>query len=229
MNFEDFPKQNKGFVKALLIIEILSRKAFVYMQKSFKMAETIENYKKFLAEMGDKVISVAGDNDFSNKQFLNLNKERGITVFHDVAADDHITRHGNKLGILDRFCRTIKNRLRLYMDVNGPRYCDALPDLVENYNNTMHASLQKHTPNQVFESDKLKRGIRLRNAIHNDAVRRGVKCYMPGTAVRILEAKKQFGKETSRFSATVYTVDGLSHNRSRVKDGDVLLRKLFKE
>ena len=100
VNFSDFPKQNKGFVKALLIIEILSRKAFVYMQKSFKMAETIENYKNFLAEMDNKVISVAGDNDFSNKEFLKLNKERGITVFHDVAADDHITRHGKKLGIL---------------------------------------------------------------------------------------------------------------------------------
>jgi hypothetical protein len=51
-----------------------------------------------------------GDSEFVSKEFITLNKGKGIRVDTSVAADNHFTA-GNKLGIIDRFTRTLKEYL----------------------------------------------------------------------------------------------------------------------
>ena len=231
INFEDMPKQNKGYTKALVLIDILSRKAFVYMMKTFQMRETIERYKEFLATVGH-VESVCGDDAFNNKDFAKLNKERRILVMTGIAKHDHGS-YGNRLGILDRFVRTLKNRVRVHMQLNGPKYHDAMTGIVDDYNKTLHSSLfkKRQTPNNVFESPEMLTKIRADNANHNKRIKSKMKFYPPGTEVRILEEKKTFGKETARFSAQVHTVNGMTYNKYQINSstGKTIMPRLYKE
>jgi hypothetical protein len=88
----------------------MSRKAFCYPISGVKdITKIITVYKKFLNQV-DRVEAFEGDSEFASKEFFSLNKEKGITVDTSVAADNHFTS-GNKLGIIDRSTRTLKENL----------------------------------------------------------------------------------------------------------------------
>ena len=61
--------------------------------------------------------AIEGDNQFSFKSFLEYNKENNIKVDTSIAKDEHISAHGNKLGIIDRVVRTLKEMINKYRTV----------------------------------------------------------------------------------------------------------------
>ncbi len=104
-----YKKQIGSKDKFLVIVDILSRKAFCYVLKSGKMSEVLDKYEEFLKDVDEQVNSVAGDDFFNNTEFKDFNNEMLINVYTDVAKDDHIIKgEGDKLGIVDRFIKTIK-------------------------------------------------------------------------------------------------------------------------
>jgi hypothetical protein len=110
----------------------------------------IEAYEFFMTEVGE-VNSITGDNFFKAKQFVALNKSKGIDVYTDVAKDDHIS-YGNKLGIVDRLTRTLRNLINKKMvadnDVKWTRWLD---DIIELYNALPHRGIDKYTPNDMWD------------------------------------------------------------------------------
>ncbi len=76
------------------------------------MTKIITTYNKFLQKV-DYVKGVEGDGEFDNTTFKKLNEEKGIQVNTSVAKDNHFTS-GNKLGIIDRLTRTLKENIRKY-------------------------------------------------------------------------------------------------------------------
>jgi hypothetical protein len=53
---------NKGIYRCLLVVDIISRKAFAYPLKSWKMTEVLNQYERFIKDVGNEDIhSVAGD------------------------------------------------------------------------------------------------------------------------------------------------------------------------
>ena len=58
-----YKKQNNGISKFLLIVDVMSRKAFAYPLKSGKMDEVLEKYKQFCADVGS-INSITGDDFF---------------------------------------------------------------------------------------------------------------------------------------------------------------------
>ncbi len=52
------------------------------------MLSYITDYKKFLSQV-DRVEAIEGDSEFASKEFITLNKEKGIRVDTSVAADNH--------------------------------------------------------------------------------------------------------------------------------------------
>jgi hypothetical protein len=81
------------------------------------MTKIITSYNKFLQEV-DYVKTVEGDGEFDNTCFKNLNEEKGIQVNTSVGKDNHFTT-GNKLGIIDRLTRTLKENIRKYRVSGG--------------------------------------------------------------------------------------------------------------
>ena len=74
--------------------------------------------------------------EFTNKKFKDLLKQYKIKIIY-VDVGNH-----NQLGIVDRFCRTIRNLINKYLAANNTtNNINFLPDLVLNYNNSYHKGI----------------------------------------------------------------------------------------
>ncbi len=110
----------------------------------------LEAHKEFISEVGH-INSVEGDNQFSFKAFVDYNNEKNITIDTSAARDDHIT-HGNKLGIIDRLVRTLKEMIGKYRTViskQGSLY-DIIDKVITTYNIQVHRSL-KMSPKEMYD------------------------------------------------------------------------------
>jgi hypothetical protein len=215
---------NKGYSKMLVCVNIISRKAYAYPLKSNKMQNILEAYRNFL-EDAEEVVMVQGDNEFNNKLFLDYNNNNNVVVLTDVAKDDHMTNKGNKLGIIDAFVKTLKRRIRLYMEAyDTNKYVDALDDLLDGYNETPHSSLPKDvSPNEAHKDKVIQTEVQNENARVNVDVEADVKVKV-GDNVRVAEVKGTFEKEKGTFSKQIYTVDERIGNRYKIEGK----RRLYK-
>lgn len=109
-------KKNKAFKQFLLIVDVMSRKCWVYPMKTGKMDEVLIEYKEF-NEIVKNINSVTGDDFFNNKEFIEYNENRDIELDTDIAKDNHIS-YGNKLGIIDRLTRTLKSLIMKKMTID---------------------------------------------------------------------------------------------------------------
>jgi hypothetical protein len=103
----------------LLLVDLLSRKAFAYPLKSGAIDDVLTVYERFLEAVKD-VNSVTGDKFFSAKAFTEVNDSKGIDLYTDIAAEDHV-KGSDKLGVIDRLTRTIKSIInrRMVADNNS--------------------------------------------------------------------------------------------------------------
>jgi hypothetical protein len=202
-----YKKQNKGIEAFLILVDILSRKAFLYPLKSRKMSVIMDAYEEFLKDVGEQVNSVAGDDEFNNVEFKEFNNEMYINVYTDVAKEDHIVKgKGDKLGIVDRCIRTIKQYIQKYMlehdDFKWIKYIGKLIDL---YNDMPHQGIKDMTPNEVFDDYDYMKGLYKGQKKHNQTVNESFDL-KPGDSVRALLGKGTFEKEKQKFSSDIYTI-----------------------
>ena len=106
----------ESFKNILLIVDIQSRKCWAYVISTSSGENILNAYKKFVSEV-DIIRAIEGDNQFSFKAFLEYNNENNIKVDTSIAKDEHISAHGNKLGIIDRLVRTLKEMINKYRTV----------------------------------------------------------------------------------------------------------------
>ena len=72
------------------------------------------------------------------KEFYNKHVKR---LLEDHNINHYSTRGEPKAAVVERFNRTLKERMYKYMTGrNTPKYLDALPDLVQRYNTRIHSS-----------------------------------------------------------------------------------------
>jgi hypothetical protein len=200
-----------------MLIDILSRKMWAYPLKDGKIESVVEKYKLFLDSI-DSVSSVEGDDYFNNKTFRDLNEKHGIRIYTDVAKDDHLTTHGNKLGIVDRATRTIKNYIQKYMLVHDTtKWVEALPKLIELYNDSPHSSLEDRTPNEVFDDKEYQLHTYARNQFTNHEIQKGIDLNV-GDKVRAMIWKGVFDKEKAPFSKEIYIIVDLDGRRYVLAD-----------
>lgn len=197
---------NNGIYKILLIIDIISRKGFAYPLKNGTMEEVLYEYENFIKDNGGDILnSVAGDDFFNNEMFQTYNEELDIRVITNVAKDDHLTEQGNKLGIIDRFTRTLKMYIQKYMlEYKTTKWTSFLNKLIDLYNDTPHGAFKNHsTPNEVYDDEEYSKKLfegqrRKNNKIVNE--------FSSGDQVRLLLGKSKFEKEKARYSTEIYTV-----------------------
>ncbi len=88
------------------------RKAWAYLLSKSTGENMLIAYKKIISEV-DQINSVEGDNQFSFKAFQEYNNDKNIRVDTLIARDEQISQ-GNKLGIIDRLVRTLKEMIDRY-------------------------------------------------------------------------------------------------------------------
>ena len=118
---------NSNYKYLLVAVDVFSRYAFVEALKN-KRAETITDALDDIIGKTEPT-TINSDQEFTSHIIQKFLKERGIDT-QAVDVGDH-----HKLGIVDRFCRTLREKLNKYMTMhNTTTYIHVLPKLVYNYN-----------------------------------------------------------------------------------------------
>lgn len=194
----------KNISKFLLLVDVMSRKAFAYVLKSGEMRDVVDAYGKFLDEVG-YVNSITGDNYFGSALFRKVNEVNNIKMYVDIAADDHIGGKGNRLGIIDRLVRSLKNYMTRYELVYGDKnWIGYLGDIVDMHNNLPHKALGGKTPNEVFEDDRMASEDYVDKVKYNDSVNT---TFEVGDSVRVVGGKSIFGKERPVLDSKIYIIE----------------------
>jgi len=228
IHLPNFTKQNKGVSRFLLLVDLLSRKAYAYPLKSGTIQNVIEVYKAFLEKVKD-VNSITGDNFFNAKPFVELNESKGIDLYTDVAQEDHIVKGSNKLGVIDRLTRTLKSIIKRRMVAdNDVKWVEWLNEVIDLYNDLPHRTLNNFTPNEVWSDDYIQLQRQAHDEKENLKNYEGIQKFKVGDVVRVYVGKKQFAKEGENFTREVYKVVGIDKNKYIVENekGERFKRKL---
>ena len=128
-----FKDYNDGYTFLLLVIDIFSKYGWIIPLKN-KKGETVANALKtiFKKRKPQKLWTDKG------REFYNKDVKELIELYS--------TENEEKSSIVERWIRTIKEKMwKYFTDNNTYNYMDVLPELVEDYNNTVHSST-KLTP-----------------------------------------------------------------------------------
>lgn len=222
-----YRSQNKGVDKFLVLVDIISRKAYCYPLKSGSMLDVSSVFVKFYQHLVTQedvlLVGVQADDAFNNPQFQKTCDDLRVQLTTQVAKDDHIVPgHGDKLGIVDRFVRTIKQYIQKYMLVHqNNKWTQWLPKLVDIYNDTPHVGLKgadgTTTPNEVFDDGDFAAAVHKGRASHNRKVGRSFDIEV-GDKVRVRQGKQTFEKEKARYSTALYRVVAQDGYRFRLQD-----------
>ena len=192
-------KTNNGYDTILTIIEITSRMAYCIPMKGKKTSQIIQAMNKFLKTKGITIKNLTTDkgSEFISASWKKLMKDHKI--FHFLADEgDH-----NKMGMIERFNRTIKGLISKYQSMyKSKKWIDALGDLVKNYNNTVHSSTG-YAPSKVGFQERVEIRLKAGDKTYKLDQKKNLNV---GDKVRILQQKKPFGKEGSKWSEEVYTI-----------------------
>lgn len=161
MFLPDLAQFNDGFKIALVCVDVVSRFAWVEPMKTKHGAATAdamtEILKRSKPRTPEKLHTDAGT-EFFNSTFQKLMRKRNIIHF----LTDTDSR--GKAAIAERFNRTLKGKIYKFLDSNpsNNRYVDVLQDLVDSYNNTVHASIKMKPAEVTVERE----GLALWNLYH---------------------------------------------------------------
>jgi hypothetical protein len=215
-----FYKIGQSLKPFLLLVDIMSRKAFCYSIPGEKnMSKIITAYNKFLHNV-DYVKGVEGDGEFDNTAFKKLNEDKGIQVSTSVAKDNHFTS-GNKLGIIDRLTRTLKENIRKYRASTGTlgNLQNMMDTVINLYNDSPHRGIQGKTPNQMWDNTKEQEKRNIVETMSNDKIFNKLPLGI-GDDVRVLENKDKFDKGNAQFSQEIYEIHDRVGYSYKVKDAE---------
>jgi hypothetical protein len=204
-------KRGETLIPILLLVDVLSRKAWAYVltkSKQEKRAEvSVKTLEEFKNEVG-QINGLTGDNEFSSAAIRKFCDDNNIRLDTSVAKEEHIS-NGNKLGIIDRLVRTLRELIEKYYDITGYRtdnIKDVMKSIIDTYNNNSHRTLKNKTPNEVFKDNDDQTARHLNDTMHNQAIYKSVP-FNDGDKVRILEKKEKFDKGKKKFSKELYTIN----------------------
>ena len=200
---------NNNYKYLLVAVDVFSRYAFVEPLKN-KRAETI-------ADALDEIIgktepsTINSDQEFTSHIIQKFLKERGIDT-QAVDVGDH-----HKLGIVDRFCRTLREKINKYMAMyNTTKYIDVLPKIVFNYNHSYHSGIKKK-PVEVDDEDA--EVLEITNKKFEKAKKEEIK-FEVGEKVRFMLNRPQFEKGTlPKWSKVIHKIVSKNYH-SYVLDND---------
>ena len=186
-------EENQGVNFLLLVIDTFSKYGWIVPLKD-KKGETVAKALKQIFKEGrrpDKLWTDKG-REFYNKDVKDL--------------VEYSTENEEKSSIVERWIRTIKDKMwKYFTDNNTYNYMSVLPDLLEDYNNTVHSST-KFTPT---DASKKENELTVWRNLYPDRLKtnRLTPKFSVGDEVRITKKKKVFEKGyTTRWTEEIFTI-----------------------
>lgn len=201
--YSQYTRHNDMYHIILVFIEVSSRKAFCYALKNKDEVSVNQSYEQFLKDIDYKIVQLGSDNgpEFKNKTFKATDKKYNIDHYYAEPYDKH------KMGLVERFNLTLRNKITKYMKTyKSLRWVDIFPQLVSNYNNTIHSSTG-YKPNEVTPEimNKIRENIAERKRLAVEFVH----SFKIGDNVRLLKKKSLFAKGGNIYTKSVYTVKAI--------------------
>lgn len=222
----------------MLFVDILSRKAWVYTIPDRTTDSKLTIYSLFKSDLKNDIEKL-GPNEYqqtlpanisTDNEFKDIQKSieaDGVRTNMQISKEDHITG-GDRLGIIDRLVRTLKNMLMRYVFTHRHYSIpEVMKKLIQNYNNTSHVSLDGLTPNEIFSNRKKRKILWNEARQHNDIIKKS-NTFSIGDRVRIYKEGNDFMKEKPRFSNEIYTIVGMKGYKFNVSNGEHELQRKLK-
>lgn len=210
--FPRYKKQNDKNYILFTAINVNTRFAYAYYSND-KSMETILGMLKYLeTKTPINIITLDKGSEFYNKEFKDFCKENEIILYF-VKSDSH------KLGIINRFHRTLKDKLTKYFTAtDSVRWIDVIDKIIDNYNNTKHRSLGV-TPKQV--NSFIENELIQKNRDRTNHMKENEKILTVGMYCRIKNKNILFeDKQKPKYSNEVYIIDKVNNNTVLLKNGD---------
>ena len=204
--------KNNGNYVLFTAININTRYSYASYSKD-KEADTIiamlNDFLKNCLEI--HTLTLDSGSEFTNKKVMNWFNTHNIKTFF-VVGDSH------KLGIINRFHRTLKSKLMKHMTAtDNVRWIDILPEIIKNYNNTYNRGIG-YTPKEA--SRPIITAKIISNAIEKtqDIENRDINVFNVGDKCRVFKDKELFDKMQTNYSEIVYTIVKVNKNTVNIED-----------
>lgn len=202
VEMQPYARENKDTKYLLTIIDVLSKFAWAVPVKR-KTAQDVTAAMESVLRQGRVPSNLQTD---KGKEFYNTNFQNLMTRY----SINHYSTYSNlKASIVERFNRTLKNKMWLKFSLQGTyKWLDILPDLVKAYNNAKHRTIgmkpkevtaaNVETLMQRFSHDLRRRRRR----------RRKIPRFRVGDKVRVSKNKHVFEKGyTPNWTTEIFTVN----------------------
>jgi len=205
VDMQSFSNDNRGVKYILAVIDIFSKYGWTETLHKKTGTEVATAFKSIFSKgRTPKKLWVDKGKEFYNQDVKSLLESRSCSLYS--------TENEEKSCIVERWNRTMKEKMFKYFSANSTRkYIDVLDEMVNNYNNTRHSSI-KMTP---VEASLKKNEITVWRNLYSDNLRRtsGPKPkFSVGDRIRITKKKTLFEKGyTPRWTEEVFTVSKIQH------------------
>ena len=130
-------RYNKGTRFLLCVIDIFSKYAWVVPLKDKGGVSIVSAFQSILKQSNKKPNTLWVD---KGSEFYNVSFKKGLQD-NDIVM--YSTHNEGKSVVAERFIKTLKNKIYKYMtSVSKNVYIDQLDDIVDEYNNTYHTTVQ---------------------------------------------------------------------------------------
>ena len=230
-----YESSNKGYGYILCIIDVFSRKVWVYAMKSKALSDTTPAIKKFFSSSGlhefnkkalviimsDSDSVFKGDGRDEDQNFQKILSDNNA-VLEPVKLNDH-----HALGVIDNFAKNLKRVLsKEFLENKSTEWISILPKIIEQYNNSPHTALDNITPNDAITDPKKRMHVMHLNILKardNGFVAdltAGDKVRIDDTALFKKGTESRWSDEVhvvqSASGKTVTLTDGTTHRRDKV-------------
>lgn len=143
-----YASQNNGAKYILTVINVFSKKAYARALKNKTGLEVTKAMESILKSLGHSIHNLHVDNgkEFYNKPMKMMLKKRNINMYSTFST--------KKAAIVERFNRTLKNKMWKRFSLNGShKWVKILQSLIDDYNTSIHRTI-KMKPNDVKQNDE---------------------------------------------------------------------------
>ena len=189
-DMQSLRKYNKRIKYLLCAIDLLSKYAWVIPLKDKKGTSIVNAFQKIISKRRKpNKIWVDQGSEFYNKSFKDFLKINNIEMYS--------TFNEGKSVVAERFIRTLKNKIFKHMTaISKNVYFDALDDIVNKYNNTVHKTV-KMKPIDIIDDSFVE---------YNEGSNKKDPKFKVGDHVRISKYKNIFAKGYAPNWSVVFVI-----------------------
>ena len=201
-----YRKQNGGNYVLFTAIHINSRYGYVSYATNKRADTILDLMKAFVQSHSPEKIDGDKGSEYTNKKTTDYLKAKHIES-NFYLSDSH------KLGIINRFHRTLKEKIQKWMSASGSvKWISIIDTILNNYNTTYHSGIRA-TPKEVYDNPYLQSLIIDDKKAKTEDLKSLLKPLLVNDYIRVKKGVKQFeNRMTTKFSAEIYQITKVLSN-----------------